>query len=141
MIKNLSLTQAADVEKIKCAASHIVEMATSPYGTPQPIDLDSSASQLNEDADRMGHARDAFSLKAADHLIAVVESCKQGKFDRQQLRYMFEYVKTFSWALTEEVQELVKTGASAKVEDDSYFRALEKNLKTAKTGLGSRPRH
>ena len=104
------------------------------------MDIESSARRLNEAFDQLSHSRDQFSLMACQHLLAVVEACKTSTIDRSQLTYLFEYVKTFSFALTDELKETVHLGASLKVQDDSYFRALEKNLRLIKDQLSAAPR-
>lgn len=112
-------------------------MPPNPY---QHVDLEASAKHLAEMFERLDQMRIAFSLKACDHLIAVVEACKAGRFDRLQLMYLFEYVKTFSWAMTNELKEVVAIGASTKVKDDSYFRAVATNLGIVRSGLANAPR-
>lgn len=103
--------------------------------------LEESAKRLNESFDKLGHQRSYFSLRACEHLIAVAEACKAGRFNKRQMMYMFEYVKAFSWALTDDLRESVAAGASTKVEDDSFFRALIQNLKMVRDALSSAPKH
>lgn len=115
----------------------MIELAT----PKQNADLESSGNQLNEWFDKLGHQRNTFSLKACEHLISVTDACKAGKFDRMQLTYYFEYVKAFSWALTDELKEVVNLGASPKIKDASYLRVVERNLLLVKNQLSSSPKH
>jgi len=105
------------------------------------VNLEESANKLNEWFDKLGHQRNTFSLKACDHLLAVVAACKAGKFDKMQLMYRFQYVKAFSWALTDELKEVVNIGSSTSVQNDSYFRVIEKNLTIVRNSLSSAPQH
>lgn len=107
----------------------------------QNVDLEASANQLNDWFDKLGHQRNTFSLKACEHLIHVMEACKAGKTDKMQLIYRFEYVKAFSWALTDELKEVVNIGATPKIKDDSYFRVVDRNLVMVRNALASAPNH
>ncbi|MEK6961496.1 MAG: hypothetical protein AABX47_10095 [Nanoarchaeota archaeon] len=109
--------------------------------TNQNVDLEASANQLNEWFDKLVHQRNTFSLKACEHLIHVMGACKAGKFDKIQLMYRFEYVKAFSWALTDELKEVANIGASPKIKDDSYFRVVDRNLTIVRNSLASAPKH
>ncbi|MFH1175046.1 MAG: hypothetical protein V1725_08000 [archaeon] len=69
-----------------------------------------------------------FNMLVVEELLQLFGLHEQQKLSRDELMRCFTLIEKYDWALMQDVYEMVVLASSGKIKNDSYYRAIKRNL-------------